>query len=509
MYIQPPPVPNSLRNPSPPADALAGAKPRPKHLVAAGTAIAAWPEPLEQLPTRHVHFPAPGSGECWRRGLGSSTYCACHAGARGSHSSCPRHRAQAWQRSLGVARRKTDMGWALCTLVLSLGTLRGSAATGLATSAPHAALVEALAFVVLTAAVLLFAQCCPERYYRVRQGLLSCIRLVRTTYLVTRVGPRVSGATGARRGGCSPTLPLREKGLDPGCPLSNSPPPPTRPSCAQPLALRAGRGKHAAGGLRRALCRARVAVLAADGQIVRLPAAVGCTPGHPARCAASDDACVHTQVPRRADAPGRSRPVCAHSFSGGARPARQPRLFAAALCGARGSTVLACLRVVGCGLWFVVTHSPSPPGACSQGATSLPQPPSGPSTPLSACIALQWMQLLVLGFGLPTLLLFRVEASSRRLLLKSLLHSNEPGLRDEARKEVARGWALPEPPPPRTSAAATAGLRPGGARLQALRIRTASALPYAAVVVLAWQGGSVAWALCVAAADAWVAVAGG
>ena len=186
------------------------------------------------------------------------------------------------------------------------------------------------------------------------------------------------------------------------------------------------------------------------------------------------------------------------------------RAFLLPLFVVRGAApVLACLRVVGCGLWFVVTHSPSPPGACSQGATSLPQPPSGPSTPLSACIALQWMQLLVLGFGLPTLLLFRVEASSRRLLLKSLLHSNEPGLRDEARKEVARGWALPEPPPPRTSAAATAGLRPGGARLQALRIRTASALPYAAVVVLAWQGGSVAWALCVAAADAWVAVAGG
>ena len=165
--------------------------------------------------------------------------------------------------------------------------------------------------------------------------------------------------------------------------------------------------------------------------------------------------------------------------------------------------MLACLRVVGCGLWFVVTHSPCPPGARSQGATSLPEPPSGPSTPLSACIALQWMQLLVLGFGLPTVLLLHWETRSRRLLLKTLLHSNEPGLRREAR-QVARGWALLEASPPHERAAAVT-LASSGPRRRAISASVAAVTPYLAAAVLAWQGGSVAWALCVAAADGWVA----
>ena len=182
------------------------------------------------------------------------------------------------------------------------------------------------------------------------------------------------------------------------------------------------------------------------------------------------------------------------------------RAFLLPLFVVRGAApVLACLRVVGCGLWFVVTHSPSPPGARSQGATSLPEPPSGPSTPLGACIALQWMQLLVLGFGLPTVLLQRSEARSRCLLLKTVLHSNGAGLREEARQEVARGWALPEASPPYERAAAVT-LASSGAQRRALSAAAAAATPYLAAAVLAWQGGSVAWALCVAAADGWAAL---
>ena len=402
---------------------------------------------------------------------------------------------QRWSQSFAVARRPSDLRWMVCTLVLRLCALQSSGAGGLSAATPSAARAEVAVVAAVVVLLLLFTLYCPQRYYSMRMAVLCCIRLAQAALTVWVLALRVrhpqSWLASCTAGALLPFATALCAHA-----LAHSP---------TTLRARAERGQHAAGGQRWPPRRACHVSRAADAQGARLPATMAWPPGCPACDPADDDACVHTQVPCRAGAPRRSRPVCEHSFGGGARPARQPRLFAAALCGARGSTVLACLRVVGCGLWFVVTHSPSPPGARSQGATSLPEPPSGPSTPLGACIALQWMQLLVLGFGLPTVLLQRSEARSRCLLLKTVLHSNGAGLREEARQEVARGWALPEASPPYERAAAVT-LASSGAQRRALSAAAAAATPYLAAAVLAWQGGSVAWALCVAAADGWAAL---
>ena len=447
-----------------------------------------------------LRLPVPRGGECTRRGGGGVW------GRTAAIVPIANAFLQRWSQSFAVARRPSDLRWMVCTLVLQLCSLRGSGAGGFSAAAPAAARAEAAVVAACTAALLLFTRYCPQRYCRVRTALVCYIRLVRAALTVWVLAPRVrhpqSWLASCTAGALLPFATA----------LCAHAPAPSPLHCTR---ARADHWQHAASGQRWPPRRACRVARGADAESVRLPAAMACPPGCPACGDATVDAGMHPQVPCRAGAPRRSRPVCEHSFGGGARPARQPRLFAAALCGARGSTVLACLRVVGCGLWFVVTHSPSPPGARSQGATSLPEPPSGPSTPLGACIALQWMQLLVLGFGLPTVLLQRSEARSRRLLLGSVLHCDDPGLRREARQEVAHGWALPERPPPHERAAAVT-LASGSSwhralsascssRRQTLSARAAAVTPYLAAAVLAWQGGSVAWALCVVAADGWVA----
>ena len=139
------------------------------------------------------------------------------------------HPPQVWRRSLGVARRSTDQGWLVGTLVLSLSALRGSAAAG--ELPPGAALSDAAVLVALTALVLLFARCWPEGYYRVRPGMLFCVRLARAVWVVTRIAPgvRAGGRVNlARRGQRAPSW------------AQNPPPsmcPYLRPVCARVCAL--------------------------------------------------------------------------------------------------------------------------------------------------------------------------------------------------------------------------------------------------------------------------------
>ena len=133
----------------------------------------------------------------------------------------------------------------------------------------------------------------------------------------------------------------------------------------------------------------------------------------------------------------------------------------------------------------------------------MPPPPPPPSTPEAACLALYWLQLVVVALAFPLSVAYILERRSRCRLLCSRVRSDVQGMAAAARREAVR--FLPR------SALRRAHSEPaGGTPSWRSKLRKASGqalqsvetvLPYTAATLLSWQACSVVWLACVAAAE--------